>query len=200
MRTQAVMDRTQAAKNFGSNSGTQDYITPVWILDVVREVFDGDIDLDVASSAQANTVVKAKRYFTAEDDALSTGVQWKGNNVWMNPPFPAKGSPKNWMLWWLSKFIWEYLNGRIQCGMIITYAQMNTKWGQLLGQYPRWHPAKRVDYILPSTMEGDRGVMKGSMITYIGPDPMRFATVCTAAGGTVDFPFTYLSRFVDATP
>ena len=49
----------------------------------------GGIDLDPASNAEANRVVRAEVFFSSADDGL--GKSWEGR-VWLNPPYsPEKG-------------------------------------------------------------------------------------------------------------
>lgn len=59
-----------------------DWMTPRWLVEKCRWVL-GRFDLDPASSEQANEVVKADRYFTAEQDGLKQ--DWYGR-VFLNPP------------------------------------------------------------------------------------------------------------------
>ena len=59
-----------------------EWLTPPVIIDAARTTM-GCIDLDVASSAEANKSVQAKHYLTAEQDGLS--MPWTGN-IWCNPP------------------------------------------------------------------------------------------------------------------
>lgn len=68
-------------------SGTVEWYTPPYLLELVREVFSpGIIDLDPCSCPQAQELVKACHYFTQGSDGLGQG--WYGR-VYVNPPFGA---------------------------------------------------------------------------------------------------------------
>ena len=69
-----------------NNSGDNEWYTPAPIVDAARAIM-GTIDLDPASSAKANEVVKATHYYTPEYDAFRPGP-WRGN-LWMNPPYES---------------------------------------------------------------------------------------------------------------
>src|SRR5262249_56141272 len=65
------------------NTGYYEWYTPARYIELAREVL-GEIDLDPASSAKAQEIVKAQRYFTLEQDGLIR--PWHGR-VWLNPPY-----------------------------------------------------------------------------------------------------------------
>jgi hypothetical protein len=57
--------------------------TPIHIIDMVKKVFEGSIDLDPASSSIINKKIEATQIFTIDDDGLSK--KWE-DNVWVCPP------------------------------------------------------------------------------------------------------------------
>jgi ParB family chromosome partitioning protein len=75
---------TNAARaHVAQNSGNHEWYTPPAYVEAARQVL-GAIDLDPASSPDANQVIRAAHYFTLEDDGLQQ--PWSGR-LWMNPPY-----------------------------------------------------------------------------------------------------------------
>ena len=75
----------RAGKNvhISNNSGENEWYTPIEYIVSAKKVM-GDIDLDPASSETANIIVRAKEYYTKEDDGLKQ--EWGGRD-WLNPPY-----------------------------------------------------------------------------------------------------------------
>src|SRR5260370_10624497 len=65
---------------------SSEWYTPALIAESARRVL-GTIDLDPASSEQANLTIKAARFYSKAEDGLSR--RWKGR-VWLNPPYQGQ--------------------------------------------------------------------------------------------------------------
>lgn len=65
---------------------TVEWYTPQRYIEMAREVM-GTIDLDPASNAIAQEWIKARVFYSQEEDGLSQ--EWFGN-VWINPPYGRK--------------------------------------------------------------------------------------------------------------
>jgi len=85
-----------------------DFFTNEVIIRAARRTL-GWIDLDPASHAVANRVIKATRFYTASNSALTR--KWEGR-VWLNPPF------SQWEQW-VPKIVNEWQSGRIQAMCIL---------------------------------------------------------------------------------
>lgn len=144
------------------SSNTEIY-TPPAIIEAARMALGGVIELDPASSAKANETVKAKRYFTKDDDGLSK--DWECETLWMNHPFSRAGNTA-----WIEKLVLHWWIGLIKTGACcITYASTSEEWFRPLLAYPQCYLWPRTNYLKP---DGSiyRGVTKGSVVTYLGVD------------------------------
>jgi len=171
------------------SSGKTDFWTPQPIIEAARKTMGG-IDLDPASSSDANKRVKAGCFFTEKHDGLKQ--DWFGN-VWLNHPFhpgwkacndkcqrktcKIKGHiyhdiPGNRD--WVRKAVFEYNRLEVMAVTCITFAATSEDWFQPLLEFPQCFLSPRTNYLLPdgSLMSG---VPKGSVVTYLGPNIERFA-------------------------
>jgi len=81
----------------------------------------GKIDLDPCSNPKAQQVVKARNYYTINDNGLER--DWSGC-VWVNPPYSKEsGGPMPWIEKALS-------SDGVECCMILTNAGVSPAWWQ----------------------------------------------------------------------
>lgn len=141
------------------DSGDFEYYTPIEIVNAARALMGG-IDLDPASSEEANTRIGASTIFTLADDGLSK--PWLGR-IWLNHPFNRGGNKA-----WIEKLIREWGEGRTEQACCITFASTSEQWFRPLMQFPQCFLSPRTNYLLPDgTVK--RGVTKGSVVTYLYP-------------------------------
>ena len=100
-------------------TGENEWYTPEQHITAVREFF-GEIDLDPASSDIAQQTVKAKQYFTIDDDGLSR--DWAGR-VWLNPPYSQPAIQQ-----FIEKTIQECDNGHVEELILLTHNYTDTAW------------------------------------------------------------------------
>jgi hypothetical protein len=202
-----------------ATSGETDIHTPPEVLDLMREVFGGNPELDPASSAAANERVKAATFWTEPTyevtgrmdhdgapirryvDWGALSRSWKARTLWLNPPFGTPDSvcksgctkvkcrKRGWhtaeslpgMAHWTQHLVREYVASHYEEAIIITFASTSEGWFQPLAPYPVCQPRKRINYVLPDGTPY-RGVTKGSVLTYLGPNVARFAAVFSKLG------------------
>lgn len=162
-------------QRINQNSGDAEWYTPPHIIESARRVL-GNIDLDPASCAVANANVKAAAFFTADDNGLR--FPWHGR-VWLNMPFGGRDNEQ-----WIGKLIHEYTAGRCMAALTIAFSSTDTKWCQMLLDYPVCFIRGRVAFI-DSTDAGRDGPPKGALVAYLGPDVDRFTAVFSKLGSVM---------------
>ncbi len=147
------------------DSGIVEYYTPRSITDAARATMNG-IDLDPASCAQANLSVGATRYYTLEGGGGLEQPWW--GRVWMNHPFGRKTNAP-----WVNRLIRAYESCEINQACCITFASTSEKWFKPLMAYPQCFLNPRTNYLDP---QGQlvKGVGKGSVVTYLGLNLVKF--------------------------
>ena len=149
-----------------NNSGNDEWFTPADIIEAARLTMGG-IDLDPASNAVANALVKAELYYSADDDGLTK--KWTGR-VWMNPPYSSKLVPL-----FCAKLADEVVAGRTQQAVVIVNNATETKWFADLVSVASaiCFSSRRVRFLTPE-MEVAGSPNQGQAIVYVGNDPDVF--------------------------
>jgi phage N-6-adenine-methyltransferase len=152
-----------------------EWYTPATYIEAARSVM-GAIDLDPATSAAAQEVVKAATWYTKQDDGLS--VPWEGR-VWINPPYSMPLIRQ-----FTSKLIDEYENGNVTQAIILTNNSSDTAWfHDLLSHYPACFTRGRVQFWRPD--HDAFGARQGQVLFYLGDNIEAFTHVFCAFGQVV---------------
>lgn len=164
--TSAALRAAVNGAHVGQNSGEFEWYTPEPYIAAAREVMGG-IDLDPASTARANEIVKAERFYTIDDDGLRR--EWAGR-VWMNPPYsqPDVGH-------FCERLTASYLGGLVTEACALTNNATDTAWFATLasaaaavcfttGRVRFWSPGKAA-----------AAPLQGQAVTYFGPNADVFA-------------------------
>lgn len=142
-----MKDVAQATKVMFS-SESNEYFTPEIYIEAARDTMGG-IDLDPASHPYPQRWIKAKRFYTPEDDGLSK--PWSGR-VWLNPPYGRGHKNRSNQDLWTGRLIdfWEY--GDVQCGIALVRAALGYNWFEDL--FARFWVAFTRDRIRFLTVDG----------------------------------------------
>ncbi len=160
------------------DSGNSEWFTPPFIIEAAREVM-GRIDLDPASCEEANAIVKAERYYNEIENGLlmSWYSETLGRTLWLNHPFNRKTNGD-----WIEKLVSGFRYGYFGQACCITYAATSEEWFRPLLAYPQCFLHGRTNYLDPVTLKPVKGVTKGSVVTYLGANVEKFATVFSRLG------------------
>ena len=144
--------------------------TPPELMDAIRRVL-GEIDLDPASSKEANKVVRAKSFFTRQTNGLKR--RWRGR-VFLNPPFD------DWPAW-MTKLDQELRAGRISQAIVIGPANISAFRPLLKRKGLLLIPDARPKYYDPDS-EKLVDPPFGSLVCYVGRRRDQFLAVFGQAG------------------
>lgn len=141
--------------------------TPERIIQAARRIFGGTIDLDPATNAEAQAIVRATEHYTAQTNGL--GREWHGN-VWLNPPYSQPLCKE-----FTRHLIAEYRAGRVTGAVLLVNTSTGARW---------WHecaaactrlafPKGRIQFWHPSGAS-TRNNRFDQTIFYFGDEPELF--------------------------
>lgn len=145
-----------------------EWYTPRKFIDAARKVL-GEIDLDPASSREANRVVKAKLFYDQTIDGLTQTRNAK--TIFLNPPYCKEGNTSNQDRW-TAKLLREYKARNVKEAILLVTSATETIWFHRLTPYPMCFVKGRIQFTAPAGKRG--GATKGSIFVYLGKSPERF--------------------------
>jgi len=161
---------------------TSEWYTRPKYIEAARTVMDS-IDLDPASSAAANEIVKATRYYSKEEDGLLQ--PWFGN-VWLNPPYgrsaKQQGKHQSTIGLFIKKLIESYDAGDITQAIALVTTEINAKWYYPLFRFPVCVPDHRVNFLVPIQQKNKYSQMFGTSFVYLGSNVEKFIDVFSEFG------------------
>ena len=139
------------------------WMTPAEYIEKARAVM-GTINIDPASSEEANKIVKATRYCSKKDNGLV--AQWFGN-VWLNPPYSQP---------LIEQFVDKLLSSDVDRAVVLVNNSTDTGWFHKLFAFMDdadiiCFPRGRLSFSLPGgkKVEGNR---QGQAFFFFNCDPV----------------------------
>jgi hypothetical protein len=158
-----------------TTSKSEEWYTPAPYIEAARLVL-GQIDLDPASTAVANKVVKAAKFYDCNQDGLR--YDWPGR-VFLNPPYRRD----NIQAEFINKLVVQYRSGITTAGVLLMGNRTETDWFQPLWDYPICFTNHRIKFY--SVSGAKDSPVTGNVFAYLGPDLAKFIQVFSEFGTIV---------------
>ena len=123
----------------------------------------GSIDLDPASSAEANMTVQADNFYTEKEDGLKQ--EWYGN-VWLNPPYSQA-----------SDFVDKLLSSDITQVIALLNNATETAWFARMVRSEKalvFHTGRMRFNCPAKENQQTNATMQGQVFVYFGPTAEKF--------------------------
>ena len=162
--------RDERAVHVAQATGEYEWYTPRDIVERVRQVLGGTIDLDPCTSEAAQGIIGATLALTAEDDALNPETLWMpedgewGGAAFLNPPYAASLIPR-----FADRLLAELDAGTLTRAIWLSNNATETAWGRrLLDAAESWcFPTTRIRF-LAADLEPRQAPLQGQMILGFG--------------------------------
>ena len=156
-------------------SNSNEWYTPARYIEAARIVL-GSIDVDPASSPEANRDVQATTFYTKTDDGLKH--DWPGR-VWLNPPYGGLSGP------FAARLLQQLAAGHTTAAILLVNANStDAAWFQPLWDFLLCFTDHRINFIAGGQEES--GSTHGSAFVYFGPDRSAFLKQFSAFGAIVE--------------
>ena len=134
------------------SSRSDRWFTPKYITDLVHEVLP-QIDLDPASCHQANQLIKAKKFFNSDDNALNI-ERWAKVpvTIYLNPPGGKLGNKSITGLFWQRLMALRgegLLKEAIFMGFSLEHLAVTQGYDPSVCNFPVCLPRKRIRFVSP---------------------------------------------------
>lgn len=144
---------------------SDEWYTPPALIESARQVLEG-LTLDPASCPEAQQVIKAEQFYTAQDDGLS---QLWGGKVWLNAPYSMPLIER-----FTVRLVQEYQSGEVTAAIALVNNATETNWfHRLAANCTRRLDFKgRLSFWNPSKPSGSN--RQGQVLFYFGDAPEQF--------------------------
>lgn len=179
-----------------SISDTKDWCTPPQIIESVRSVFGGEIDLDPCSNNHSLVAARVN-YVLPENDGLVDS--WEYDHIYVNPPYgsdPVRGTR---IAHWFAR-IGEAAEAGAEIIALVPVATNTEHWKKYV--YPM---AKAICFLYQPRLrfyinghEDRKGAPMSCAVIYYGRELERFAEEFSRHGAVIPLKGTVLPKRLDA--
>jgi transcriptional regulator with XRE-family HTH domain len=154
-----------------TSSESNEWYTPAQYVYAARELMRG-IDVDPASNATANQIIKALTYYDIESNGLDK--PWYGR-VWLNPPYGRDNDGGSNQAIWSHRLLEQYRAGITKEAVLLVNANTGTKWFQPFYDYLICFTNHRIKFY---TSDGTPNQpTQDNALIYLGPQQDRFIEI-----------------------